>query len=135
MKKYLNLSIAYAIVALVFGVFYREYTKLADFSGVTRLSFMHVHYLALGLFFFLFMAVLEKLFTFSAQRGVRLLVVLYNVGLTITGLGLLLRGLADVAGEAISRGLDASISGVSGLGHVLLGVGIVLLLFKLKKAL
>lgn len=135
MKRYLNLSIAYAIVALASGVFFREYTKLTGFSGVTRLSFLHGHYFVLGLFLFILLAVLEKLFTFSAQRGVPSLVILYNVGLNITGLGFLLRGLADVAGGELTRGLDASISGVAGLGHVLLAVSLIILLFRVKKAL
>lgn len=30
MKKYLNLSLAYAIAAMAGGVFYREFTKLAS---------------------------------------------------------------------------------------------------------
>ncbi len=38
MKKYLNWVLVYTLVALAFGVFYREYTKLAGFAGVTRLS-------------------------------------------------------------------------------------------------
>jgi len=135
MKKYLNLSIAYAIVALAFGVFYREYTKFSDFSGDTRLSFLHGHYFALGLVFFLLLVALEKLFAFSAQRGVRGLVILYNVGLNITGLGLLLRGLADVAGGELSRSVDTSISGVAGLGHILLAVSMILLLFRVKETL
>ena len=33
MKKYLNIALAYAIAAMVGGVFYREFTK---YSGFTR---------------------------------------------------------------------------------------------------
>lgn len=133
-KKYLNLAITYAIVAMVFGVFYREYTKLSGFVGITRLSSLHGHYFALGLFFFLFLTVFEKLFTFSAQPRVRTFVLLYNVGLNITGLGFLVRGLIQVAGTELSRGLDASISGMAGIGHILLGVAMIFILLAVKKA-
>ena len=38
MKKYLNLSLAYAVAAMAGGVFYREFTKLNGFVGVTALA-------------------------------------------------------------------------------------------------
>ena len=38
MKKYLNLSLAYAVAAMAGGVFYREFTKLNGFVGVTALG-------------------------------------------------------------------------------------------------
>ena len=40
-KRYANLALVYAIVAMVFGVFYREFTKFQHFSGQTNLSVMH----------------------------------------------------------------------------------------------
>ena len=33
MKKYLNIAFAYAIAAMVGGVFYREFTKYSGFTG------------------------------------------------------------------------------------------------------
>jgi len=134
MKKYISIAIVYALAALALGVFYREYTKFSGFQGATRLSTLHTHYLALGLFFFLFLAIFEKLLGFSAQPKVRVFVILYNLGLNITGLGFLVRGLVDVAGAELPRGLDASISGIAGIGHILLAVGLISLLFKIRKA-
>ena len=134
MKKYLTIAMVYAIVALSLGVFYREYTKFSGFSGTTRLSTLHTHYIVLGLFFFLFLAIFEKLLAFSAQPKVRVYVVLYNLGLNITGAGFLVRGLMDVAGAELPRGLDASISGIAGIGHILLAVGLVFLLLKIRKS-
>lgn len=59
---------------------------------------------------------------------------LYHVGLNVTCLGLFLRGLAQVQGMALSRGLDASLSGISGIGHALLGISILWMLWSLYKA-
>ena len=134
MKKYLNAAITYSLVALILGVFYREFTKFSGFEGTTQLSLLHVHYLSLGLFFFLFLAIIEKLLSFSSQKGSHGFVVAYHIGLNITGLGLLLRGISEVAIPELSAAADASISGVSGMGHVLLGVSLVALLFKFRKA-
>ena len=111
-KRYANLALIYAVVAMVFGVFYREFTKFNDFSGQTRLSVLHTHYFMLGMFFFL---------------------IVYQVGLHLTGLGFLLRGMKQVRGEEISKGMDASISGIAGIGHILTGVCIVLLLLNVRK--
>lgn len=37
MKKYVNLTLVYAILAMAGGVFYREFTKFNDFTGRTAL--------------------------------------------------------------------------------------------------
>ena len=43
------------------------------------------------------------------------------------------RGVTQVLSIPLSPGLDAAISGIAGLGHVMLGVGIVLFFLILKK--
>ena len=37
MKKFINISLIYAIAAMAGGVFYREFTKFNNFTGVTAL--------------------------------------------------------------------------------------------------
>lgn len=132
-KRYANMAVAYAVIAMIFGVFYREFTKFSHFTGRTNLSVLHTHYFLLGMFFFLVLMLAEKVFSFSDQKTGRLLTV-YQLSLNITGLGFLLRGLTQVWGTELSRGIDASISGIAGIGHILTGVCIVLLLLKIKKA-
>lgn len=131
-KRCANLALVYAVVAMGFGVFYREFTKFSDFTGQTNLSFLHTHYFLLGMFFFLVLMLSEKAVSFSDQTTGKLLAV-YQIGLNLTGLGFLLRGLTQVQGTELSRGLDASISGIAGIGHILMGVCLVLLLLKIRK--
>ncbi len=131
-KRYANLALVYSIAAMVFGVFYREFTKFSHFSGQTNLSFLHTHYFVLGMFFFLALMLAEKAFAFSDQKSNKVLII-YQVGLNITGLGFLMRGLSQVWGAELGRGLDASISGIAGIGHILMGICLVLLLLKIKK--
>lgn len=45
---------------------------------------------------------------------------------------ILVRGDAQVMGTELSAGGSASISGIAGIGHMLTGIGIVLLLTSLK---
>ncbi len=132
-KRYANLALAYAVIAMVSGVFYREFTKFNQFTGQTNLSVMHTHYFLLGMVFFLVLLLLEKALSFSDRSTSRILIV-YQAGLNITGLGFLMRGLVQVLAIECSRGLDASISGIAGIGHILTGVCIVLFLLKIKKA-
>lgn len=132
-KRYLNTAILYAILAMIFGVFYREFTKFNHFTGKTDLSVMHTHYFLLGMFFFLFLMLLEQNFGFSSQPNTGKLLVTYQLGLNITALGFLMRGLTQVWGTALSRTMDASISGIAGIGHILMGVSLILLLLKIKK--
>ena len=132
-KRYINLALAYGVIAMVSGVFFREFTKFNHFAGKTNLSVMHTHYFLLGLFFFLILTLLEKEFAFSDQKHVGLLLMIYQLGLNITGLGFLMRGLTQVWGSQLSRGMDASISGIAGTGHILMGVGMILLLLKVRK--
>lgn len=53
MKRFMNTALLYAILAMVGGVFYREFTKFFGFTAKTTLSVVHVHYFMLGTVFFL----------------------------------------------------------------------------------
>ena len=44
------------------------------------------------------------------------------------------RGITEVLGTELSKGADASISGMPGIGHIIAGTGIILLLVSLKSA-
>lgn len=128
MKKYLKAAIIYAIIGLSSGVFYRELTKILDFTDRTRLSLIHGHYISLGLFLFLFLLVLEKQFSWSKIKRSKLFVLLYHIGLNVSGIGFLVRGLTEVLDVEMSKGLNASISGVSGIGHIFIAISLLLIL-------
>ena len=133
-KRYFNAAIVYASLALACGVFYREFTKYAAFTGKTNLAFLHTHYFMLGMFFFLALALLERAFAFSQQKGSKGWVTVYHVGLNITTACLFLRGLAQVGGNALSPALNGALSGVSGIGHILLGSSILALLILIRRS-
>ena len=132
-RHFAMLAMVYAVIAMALGVFYREFTKFSGFAGRTSLSFLHTHYFALGMVFFLILMLLEKTFAFSSRNSGKFLLV-YQLGLNITGLGFFLRGMSQVLGNELSRGMDASISGISGIGHILLGIGMLSLLLQVRRA-
>lgn len=133
-KRYFNAAIVYASLALACGVFYREFTKYMEFTGKTNLAFLHTHYFMLGMFFFLALALLERAFAFSAQKGIKGWVTVYHIGLNITTACLFLRGLAQATETVLSPALNGSLSGVSGIGHILLGSSILALLILVRRA-
>ena len=97
-KRYINLTISYGVIAMILGVFYREFTKFSHFGGQTSLSLLHTHYFLLGMFFFLVLMLAEKAFSFSSRNTGKILTA-YQIGLNITGLGFLLRGLTQVLAQ------------------------------------
>ena len=132
MKRYMNSALLYAILAMVGGVFYREFTKFNGFTARTTLSVVHTHYFLLGLVFFLLLVVLEKNLSFTGAKTGRVLAV-YHIGLNLTAVMLAVRGVTQVLGLTLSSGMDAAISGMAGIGHILLGVSLVLLLLQIKR--
>ena len=80
------------------------------------------------------MLIAEQLFSFMPTGKGGKILALYHVGLNVTCLGLFLRGLAQVQGMALSRGLDASLSGIAGIGHALLGIAMLWMLWRLYRA-
>lgn len=132
-KRFITSSLVYAILAMITGVFYREFTKFSGFMGKTNLAVMHTHYFLLGMFIFLFFALLEKNGLFPHKKHTAAIVIIYHVGLNITALGFLLRGLSQVLKTNLSTAMDASISGISGIGHILFAVSLILLLIGIRK--
>lgn len=132
MKRFINLSLLYAVLAMVGGVFYREFTKFNGFTGETTLSVVHAHYFLLGMVFFLLLLLLEKAFAFHNAKTERILVA-YHIGLNLTAAMLVVRGVTQVVGSPLSKGVNAALSGMAGIGHILLGVSLVLVLLAVKK--
>lgn len=130
MRRLFSTVSFYGIFGLLLGVFYREYTKMAGFEGVTALGKLHTHALALGFLFFLILVVLEKNFSISKRKYFKIFYPIYNIGL----LGLLgtltFRGILDING-ATMNGLNH----IAGTFHFILGIGFILFLMNFNQAL
>ncbi len=133
MKRYMTTAVLYAVLAMTGGVFYREFTKFNDFSGKTTLEVVHTHYFLLGMVVFLLLLLLEKNFSFTGEKTRRILV-FYHIGLNLTVAMLVVRGVFQVLGNLLSSGIDAAISGIAGVSHILLGISMLLLLMQVKRS-
>lgn len=133
-KKYFDLAFIYAIAAMIGGVFYREFTKWNQFTGTTALGKVHTHLFFLGMLLFLLIALFSKSMNFEKQKTFRNFMKIYNIGLPILSVMMAVRGVIQVLGIEISRGASFAISGVAGIGHIMVGTGIILLLIAFKKS-
>lgn len=118
---------------MVGEVFYREFTKFNSFTAKTSLGVVHTHYFLLGMVVFLLLLLLEKNFAFTGAKTKRLLLT-YHIGLNLTAVMLVVRGVTQVLGMALSSSMSAAISGIAGIGHILLGISLVLLLLQVKRS-
>ncbi len=134
MKKYLNISLIYAIAAMVGGVFYREFTKMQGFGGVTALGKVHTHLFLLGMLMFMVISLFAAHRDLTKIKLFRIFMPIYNAGVSLTAVMMVVRGIAEVLGSPLSKGASAAISGIAGIGHMLVGAGIILLILSLKRA-
>ena len=134
MKKLFHASFAYAIAGVLSGLYYREFTKVNNFTGESQLGLVHTHWLVLGFIVLLVVLMLEKVFAISAAapRLSAWFFWIWNAGVAVTG------GMMLVKGTLVVSGADAgskALAGIAGTGHMLLTAGLVLHFLALRKAL
>lgn len=129
----INTAFTYALLAMVGGVFYREFTKFNAFTGNTTLGVVHTHLFLLGMVFFLVAALFQMNVDLMSHKNFKKFYIIYNLGITVMVIMLIVRGVTQVQGLELSRGLDAAISGIAGIGHILVGIGMIIYFMMLKK--
>ncbi|MEF9840132.1 MAG: DUF2871 domain-containing protein [Lachnospiraceae bacterium] len=132
MKKLLNTSFIYAISAIICGVFYREFTKFMNFNGRTTLAFTHLHLFVLGTGVFLILALFSLQTNLLEQKKFRLFYTTYNIGLPLMILMFFVRGIVQVLETPLSKGMNAAISGMAGVTHIIMTISMILLFLCMK---
>lgn len=126
MKRLINASIVYAALALVGGVFYREFIKLNGFSTYTLFY--------VGNDVFLILALFEMNLHFMNDRTKRY-VFFYHLGLNLTVIMLMIRGVIQVVYlNSLTTALNVVIAGIAGIGHLILGISLIMILISIKNA-
>lgn len=133
MKPLLNAAFLYLLVGVSSGLFYREFTKLNDFPDgqFSQLGLAHTHLLTLGFIVLLIALALEKVFTISRSRKLfAWFFWLYNAGVILTSGMLIWHGSLTVLGLESNK----MISGIAGLGHMLVTAGMIVFFVALRRA-
>ncbi|WP_050815369.1 DUF2871 domain-containing protein [Dietzia alimentaria] len=129
-KTLVNIAFGYAVAGLASGLYYRELTKAQDFDGPTQLSIVHTHFLVLGVLFLLIVAIFERLLVLSTSPLYRWFTATFHTGLILTVAMQLVHGTMQV----VDQDASAAISGIAGIGHVLLTVAFVIFFLTLRTA-
>jgi hypothetical protein len=132
--KIIRPVLAYAIAALAAGVYYREMTKLFEFSGSTALSAVHSHLLALGVAAVLIVGLYDGAYNLRAIKGWNLSWKSYHIGVIWVVTAMVARGTIQVLDIDLSKAADAAVAGASGMGHILLAFGIIRVILAILKA-
>lgn len=98
-----------------------------DYTAWTTLFVVHTHYIILGMMFFLILGLISMNMNLKINRAV----LFYNNGLNLTAIMLIVCGIMQVLDLNV---ISAFISGVAGIGHIILGVSLILVLLDIKKA-
>lgn len=121
----LKTSFVFLILGLSGGVFYREVTRAFQYSAYTTLAVLHVHLLVLGALFplILYAILKEKAGELSSLKRPFTLTL---SGLALTVVSISVRGLSQITVTEALPFPDGALSGIAGIGHILLGVGLIL---------
>lgn len=134
MKKLLNASMAYFILAIAAGVFYREFTKFHHYTGETMLRYVHSHVFALGMILFLALALFcNSTHNLCHNPTFRKFFALYNISLPFMACTMFVRGILQVLNTDMTRTTDAMLSGIAGISHIFMTIALFMLFVSLKK--
>ena len=133
MKKIMNTSLIYFVLAMAGGVFYREFTKWNGYTEPTTLGVLHVHLLVMGTVLFLLIALFAKVTDLEKNSLFKKFFVLYNVALPFMVVMMLIRGIVQVLAIDLGKMGNSMLSGFAGLSHITMMVSLLMLLIALKK--
>lgn len=137
MKKQISKMVFWAAafylgLGLLSGLFYREWTRGTEYGGLgnTQLSVTHTHALTLG--FIVMMIVLLLNLTLGLEsKAFTWFFWVYNIGVFGTWVTLFTRGFTTTLGHD----LGGALSGIAGLAHILVSIGLVILMVIVGKRL
>lgn len=118
MKKLVRISTIYALLGTVAVVFYLIFTKQHHYEGQTLLSSLYLFLFGLGTVFHLLIAILDKLFNFTNHKLYSPFLIVHNVGMFVSSLVMLGKGINSVTGAEKSVLLSA----FTGIGHLIIAI-------------
>ena len=98
-----------------------------DYTAWTTLFVVHTHYFILGMMLFLILGLISMNMNLKINRAV----LFYNIGLNLTAIMLIVRGIIQVLDLNV---VSTLISGIAGIGHILLGISLFMILLDIKRS-
>lgn len=134
-RSLIEISFANLVLALISGVFYREFTKYFNYNGKTYLSKMHPHIIVLGVIFILIIY-LSILFLKNDELVNKLKkpLLFFSISLIITVVLFMLHGISQITDPSYILTKAQVFSGLAGIGHTLLSISMLYILLKIYRA-
>ena len=130
-QKYFKTAFIYALFGVFIGAFYREYTRIIGFKGLSTLGLAHTHSLVLGFFLFIILSLFAKNFDLKEDKKEKRFYTTYNFSLALVIGTLIARGFYQIYGLDNSA-ISATISGIAGIGHIAISFAFYFLYVYLK---
>ena len=134
MKKYIKYAAVFLALGVVFGVFYREFSKAYGVVNTyATLGLVHTHFLVLGVAFVLIIGLVTEKIGVGNNKLYKWAFPVYCSGVLGAGLMMAVRGILDILVRsdniefAVSGGANGAIAGFSGIFHAVLGIGLALI--------
>ncbi len=128
------ISLSYFITGLIAGLVNHEIVYWTHFTGESMMSVVHPHAILLGGFVFLLMPLFLKSFALEKQKSFRRFLWLYNIGLIMTLVFMIARGMSQLLMKPFPSFLDHMVGGFAGIGHIILTIGLGFLFHALLKS-
>lgn len=133
-RKSMNTGFVFIILGIFAGAFYREFTKFLGFEGVTSMSVMHTHLLTTGAIMFIIFALCFRVFSVQPSKKLNILLPAYLISV-VGNVGVMFaRGLYQVMGWEITRTVNATLSGIAGIVHILLTITLIWIFNIIRKS-
>lgn len=129
----LALSITLAILGIFAGAFSRKFTKYYGFFDPTYLKLVHTHILTLGFLTLLGIYLIVRNYDDEKIIEISKAYYTYIIGFTIFIVTMILKGIYTIVSDGKETISLSAISGISGLGHTILTIGIIWLMYKIFK--
>lgn len=130
-RNILGLSFTFLIMGLIGGVFYREFTKFYNYQAVNHLSKLHVHILVLGFLLMLVVYMVSKKYDIEIVLTLKKPIYVFVSGFAFTVINMALFGIYEVVGQGNDIVNRHALEGLSGIGHIILTIGLVWTLVKI----
>lgn len=130
-QNIIGLSYTFLVMGLIAGVFYREFTKFYKYQADNHLSKLHVHVLVLGFLLMMILYLVVKEYDVKKILTIRTPLYVFVSGFTFTIVNMTLSGFYEVVSANRPIIKKAALEGLSGLGHIVLSIGIVWIVVKI----
>lgn len=130
-RNILGLSFTFLIMGLIGGVFYREFTKFYNYQAENHLSKLHVHVLVLGFLLMMLVYMVSKKYDVKRILGLKKPIYVFVSGFAFTVINMALFGIYEVVSQGKDIVSKPAIEGLSGIGHIVLAMGLVWTLVKI----